>query len=135
MAVTAPDRPRTRRWRSRAFVQPLLITIVGVVGSVGLYYSVRGPTGLPCTFNADSCGYVWMGAIGQAVAALPALLVGLLITGLVVGLLSHNAGLALRAVVVGVMVPPLGGALALALQSVLASGDADKLVQYPAVLR
>ena len=69
-----------------------------------------------------------MGGIGKGVATLPVLLVGLLITGLVVGLASLNAGLALPAVLVGAMVPPLVGAL----QSALAIGDADKLVQYPA---
>lgn len=30
VALTTTDEPRTRRWRSRAFLQPLLITIVGV---------------------------------------------------------------------------------------------------------
>ena len=60
-----------------------------------------------------------MGGIGHAISTLPVLLVGLLITGFVVGVSSHDPGLALRGIVAGVMVPPLVGALALALGACL----------------
>ena len=127
VALKGPDRPRMRRWQSRPFVQPLLITIVGVVASVVLYNVARGPMGCPSDVNADTCGYYFMGGLGQAIATLPVLLVGLLITGLVVGLVSHDYGLALRAVLVGVLVPPLVGTAVLDITGGLASGPADAI--------
>ena len=57
MAVTTPNGPRTRRWRSRAFVQPMSITIIGVVVSVVLYNVARRPTSCPSDVNADTCGH------------------------------------------------------------------------------
>lgn len=115
-----------RRWRSRAFVQPLLITVVGVVLSVVLYLAVtssaNGPSDGPCTYGPDACGYAYMGRMGQAVALLPVLLIGLLITGLVVGLSSHDSRLAFRAVLVGTLLATLGGGAAPAVPSAIADG-------------
>jgi hypothetical protein len=94
-----------RRWRSRAFVRPLLVTVVGVVLSVMLYLAVtwfaNGPSDRPCTYSPDACGYAFMGQVGQAFGLLPVLLIGLQITGLVVGLSSRDSRLAFRAVLVG----------------------------------
>ena len=127
MVLTGHDRRWTRGWRSPAFVQPLLITIAGVVVSVVLYNVARGPVGCPSDVNADTCGYYFMGGLGQAIATLPVLLVGLLITGFLVGLLSHDYGFALSAVVVGVLVPPLAGTAVLDVTGGLASGPADAI--------
>ena len=127
VALTGKGGPRMRRWRSPAFVQPLLITIAGVVVSVVLYNVARGPMGCPSDVNADTCGYYFMGGLGQAIATLPVLLVGLLITGFLVGLLSRDYGLARRAVLVGVLVPPLVGAAFLDVTGGLASGPADAI--------
>ena len=123
---------RARRWRSRAFMQPLLVTIVGVTGSAVLYEALlwfaNGPSDGPCTNGPDACGYVFMGAISRGVALFLVLVVGLLITGLVVGLSSHDSGLAGRAILVGVMVPLLVGSVALVLPGVLEHGQADATV-------
>ena len=121
MALTRQDGPKTRRWRSRAFVQPLLITTVGVVVSVALYNVARGPTGCPSEVNADTCGYYFMGGMGAAMLTLPVTLVGLLITAFVVGASSDNFGLAFRGVLVGVLVASLVAGAAIA----LGSGPAD----------
>ncbi len=77
----------TRWWRSRAFVQPLIVTIVGVVVSTVLYVAVvqfaNGVSEGPCAYSPDTCGYVWMGRIGQAFALIPVYLVALLTTGFI----------------------------------------------------
>lgn len=108
--------PGKRRWRSRAFVNPLLVTVVGVASSVVLYLSVTwsaiGSSELACPYGPDACGYVFLGRLGQHIAHLPALLIGLMITGLVVGLSSHDSRLAFRAIVVGTLLTLLvGGAV------------------------
>jgi hypothetical protein len=97
VAVTAPDEPKRRFWRSPEFVQPLLITFVGVVVSLVLYEVVLG--------SLDTCP--GCSEFFNAIETIPVALAGLLITGLVVGLVSHDSGASLRAVLVGVMVPLL----------------------------
>ena len=115
-----------RRWRSGAFVQPLLVTVVGVVLSVMLYLAVtrsaNGPSDGPCTYGPDACGYAFIGRMGQAFGLLPVLLIGLLITGLVVGLSSRDSRLAIRAVLVGTLLATLGGGAALVVPGAIAEG-------------
>jgi hypothetical protein len=107
-------------------MQPLLITIVGVAVSAFLYEAVvtstNGASDGPCTYGPDACGYVFIGRMGQAIALIPVLLVGLLITGLVVGLSSDDSGLARRATLAGVMVPLLAGSAALVVPGAIADG-------------
>jgi hypothetical protein len=122
----------TQPLRSRAFVQPLLLTIVGVVASVVLYLAATrlangGPEG-PCTYGPDACGYVFMASIGQALMLVPVFVVGLLITGLVVGLSSHDSGAAFRAIVVAVLVVPLVGVAAVVVPGELMSGRIDAIL-------
>jgi hypothetical protein len=122
----------TQRWRSRAFAQPLLITIVGVVTSAVVYVAAtrfaNGASEGPCTYGPDACGYVFMGRIGQAFVLLPVFLVGLLITGIVAGLTSHDSGLALRAIAVGVLLVPLAGVAVVVVPGELVSGRLDAIV-------
>jgi hypothetical protein len=108
-------------------MQPLLLTILGVTASAVLFEALL-TSASPCTYGADTCGYSWMGAFGEAVALLPVLVGGLLITGLVVGLSNHDPRLAVRAVLVGVMVVPVGGLVVLEFPRLLAEGRADALV-------
>ena len=114
------------RLRSRAFVQPLLITMAGVVASIGSYQAAKvmayGPPDGPCTLSADTCGYMWMGALWQGLTLFPVLLLGLLITGLVVGLSSRDARLAFGAVLVGVVLPPLVASAVFVVPSAIATG-------------
>jgi hypothetical protein len=126
------DGPRTRRWRSRGFMQPLLLTIVGVTASAvffeALLLQANGPSDGPCTYGPDGCGYSWMGAVGEAFTLLPVLVGSLLITGLVIGLSSHDPGLAIRAVVVGVILVPVVGLVVLEFPRLLAEGRVDAIV-------
>jgi hypothetical protein len=121
------DGPRTRRWRTRGFTQPLLLTIVGVTASAVLFEALL-TSASPCTYGADACGYSWMGAVGGAIALLPVLVGGLLITGLVVALSSHDSGLALRATVVGVMFVPVTGVAVLEFPQALENGQGDAII-------
>ena len=83
--MTAPTGgPVTRWWRSRAFWQPLLITIGGVIATVAAV-RVLGPS--------DVSGNNVVGAL----VAMLGLVVGLLVTGFVVGLSSPDTRLALLA--------------------------------------
>ena len=125
--VTTPvDRQGMRRWSSRAFVQPLAVTVVGVVLSVMLYvavtWSATGPSESPCTNGPDACGYAFIGQMGRAFGLLPVLLIGLLITGLVVGLSSRDSRLAFRAVLVGTLFTTLGGGAALVVPDAIGEG-------------
>jgi hypothetical protein len=124
--MTPVGRQGMRRWRSRAFVQPLLVTVVGVVLSVMLYLAViwspNGPSDGPCTYGSEACGYAFMGRMGQAFELLPVLLIGLLITGLVVGLSSRDPRLAFRAVLVGTLLATLGAGAALIVPGALGEG-------------
>ena len=63
-----------------------------------------------------------MGGMGQSIATLPVLLLGLLITGLVASLASPDYGLALRGIVGGVMVSSLMAGASIALGSDPADG-------------
>ena len=121
------DGPRTRRWRTRGFTQPLLLTIVGVTASAVLFEALLSSAS-PCTYGADGCGYSWMGAVGEAIALLPVLVGGLLITGLVVGLSSHDPGLAIRAVLVGVVFVPVVGLVLLEFPRLLVEAQADTII-------
>lgn len=126
--TTPPNEPRTGWWRSRWFVQPLLVTTIGLLASVGLYYALLGPAGGPCSYGPDACAYSMMGRFGQALTLLPVLLVGLLITGLVVGLTSRHANLAFGAALVGVFLTPLVGVVAFLVPVEVARGQADSIV-------
>lgn len=94
---TDQDRPRTRAWRSRAFVQPLLITVVGVVAPIALPVALAMATNRsePCT--GSSCAYIDFSAI---IRGLLLYALCLLITGIVVGLSSQDSGLAARAILI-----------------------------------
>jgi hypothetical protein len=115
-----------RQWGSRGFVLPLLLTVVGVIASVALYLTVArsasGPSESPCNNGPDVCGYVLMGSLGQAFAVLPVLLIGLVITGLVVGLSSRDSRLAFRAILVGTLLGPMAGGAVLAVPGSIADG-------------
>jgi hypothetical protein len=133
VTLSTPAKPG-RRWRSRAFAQPLLATIVGVVGSVVLYLDVvrlaNGPSDGPCTMGPDSCGYIWIGAMTQAVALLPVLLVGQILTGFVVGRSSSDTGLALRAILTVFVVPLLLGFVIAIVEDVGNGLDAQRIVSH-----
>ena len=119
MTPTLRDERTTRPWRARAFVrQPLVTTIIGVVVSIVLYVVVYNVTLRPdCVADNYACQYYVM---GHVLDTFPVLLVGVLITGLVVGLGSHASGPALRAVVAAVMVPLLIYGVALVLPDTFA---------------
>ena len=82
----------------------------------------NGPSEGPCTLSSDTCGYIWMGAMGQALALLPVPLVALLITGFVVGVSSRDAGLAFGAVLVGITLTPLAAAAVAVIPAAVATG-------------
>ncbi len=47
--MASPDgKPGTGWWRSRAFLEPLLITIGGVVGNIAIYLVVVDAVNPPC---------------------------------------------------------------------------------------
>ena len=129
--ATSFGEPGARRWRSRASVQPLIVTVLGAVASVVLYVAAswfaNGPLGGQCTYGPDACGYVWMGSIWRAVVLLPVLVVGQLVTGFVVGISTQDSGLALPAVLVGVMLPLVVVVTTFVLPGLLMSGRADAI--------
>jgi hypothetical protein len=88
--TTPADEPGTRRWRSRAFVQPLLVTIGGALATVAVV-GVFGPS--------DRSGNNIVGALSATLG----LIAGLLITGFIVGRSSPDARLALLASLVAVI--------------------------------
>ena len=77
------------KWRTRGFVQPLLLTIGGVVASWVFADAISGSCG-----GGDVCAYIGMAYVASFLVAL---VPGLLGTGFLVGLLSPDVGLALRA--------------------------------------
>ncbi len=115
---------RTRRWRSRSFAQPLVITLIGLVASIVVYVAaVRlaiGPSTL-CDLGPNTCFYYWAGAFYWVLLLLPVLAVGLLMTGVVVGRSTRDDGLAFGAATMGVVLPPLLIAV-LALPGAIADG-------------
>ena len=106
MTATAPeDRPQTRRWRERAFLQPLLVTIVGVAGlpAAVLAWSIlaTAPSDSSCT---GECGTARMA--GTLITGIGLVLVWfavMVIAGFDVGRSSRDSGLAFRAVLVAVV--------------------------------
>jgi hypothetical protein len=90
-----------RRLRSRAFVQPLLITIVGTLASLAIYLMAVRSSNPPCP--DASCGLLHyeinLLISGAFLLFLP--LVGMIITGLVVGQTSRDLGLAGNAILAG----------------------------------
>jgi hypothetical protein len=93
--------PGTRRWRSRAFVQPLLVTLVGVAALPAIYMAWSYLDDIaPCT--ETWCGYGSGVAIISGVVYLAVWCAVMVITGFVVGRSSRDSSLALRAVLVAV---------------------------------
>ena len=119
MALTTRDERTTRRRRVQAFVrEPLVITSIGVVVSIVLYVVVYHiALGPECTGDNRMCR--WHES-STAFETHPVLLLGVLITGLVVGLVSHPTEPAFRTVAAGVMVPLLVYGVALVLPDTLA---------------
>ncbi len=104
MTVATPeDGPRTPVWRSREFVQPLLVTIIGVAALPAVYvawsYSV-GPASDPCT--ETWCGYGIGAAIFYGIIFIAVWCAGMLIAGFLVGHSSRDSWLAFRAILVAV---------------------------------
>ena len=117
--ATPAGEPGPRWWRSRAFVQPLLVTIVGVWAlpaiNVGLSMgdSSIDPPGYRCT---GECGTAYFaGGLWNLLVFTVKWCAFLFITGLVLGRSSPDAGLAHRAMVTGVEFPALAGAVVYAI--------------------
>jgi hypothetical protein len=93
--------PGTRWWRSPAFVQPLLITIGGVVANIAIYVVAVRALDPPCP--DASCGLLHyeINLLMTAAFLLCLPLAGMIITGFVVGQKSRDSGLAGRAILVG----------------------------------
>ena len=103
-AATPEDRHRTSAWRSRAFVQPLLVTILGVgaAPAVLLVWSYFiGPASDPCT--GTSCGYGIGVAIVYGITFVAGWCAVMLITGFIVGRSSRGSGLAFRAILIAMV--------------------------------
>lgn len=116
--------PGTQRWRFRAFVQPLLITIVGVVVSSELYRAgpwllSGGPSAgpfpslllehaqyVPCIEQVGSttCGFISFTSAIVGLLFLPVLFAGLLITGVILGRSSRGGWDAFGAVLVALVI-------------------------------
>jgi len=89
------------RYRSRAFLQPLLVTIVGVTLLPGIFIAWRYlfvPPSEPCT--ATWCGYGIGQAIILGVALLAVWCTGMLIAGAAVAWQTRDPKLAFRAILV-----------------------------------
>lgn len=109
--TTSSTEPETRAWRSRAFVQPLLVTILGVWVVPALVFLAWGAffgprqDSSPCT---GECGTVRLAAgFVTGIYFLVAWSVAVVIVGFLAGRSSPDAWLALRAVLLGVMLPPV----------------------------
>jgi lysylphosphatidylglycerol synthetase-like protein (DUF2156 family) len=102
--MAPPGEPQTPVWRSRAFIQPLILTIVGVVASFAIYLAAVRAFNPPCP--DASCGIlhyeIQLLVSGAVLLFLP--LAGLLITGGVVGNSSRDSGLAGRALLAGMAI-------------------------------
>ena len=86
--------------------QPLVTTIIGVVVSVVLcVVAYNVVTAARCDPIGGASGRAFCESGAALFVAFPVLMVGVLITGLVVG--SHDSGTAVRAVLAGVMVTML----------------------------
>jgi hypothetical protein len=102
-AATPEDRDRTTVWRSRAFVQPLLVTLLGIAAPPAILFAWAsiGPPSDPCTGASCGPGY------GIVAAIIRGLLISagyMLIVGFVVGLSSRDSRLAWRAVLVALVI-------------------------------
>ena len=107
MSGTKPDdRPQTRRWRERAFLQPLLVTIIGVAALPALVLAWSLLTSAssdssPCT---GECGTARMaGALITGIGLLLVWFAVMLIAGFDVGRSSRDSGLAFRAVLLAIV--------------------------------
>ena len=103
-AATPEDRQRSTGWRSRAFVQPLLITIIGVLAppAVLFVWGLASRAGSACTSNCGGGGYGIVGAIVLTIAFIAAWCAAMLIAGFIVRRSSRDSRLAVRAVLVAV---------------------------------
>ena len=109
------------RWRSRAFVQPLLVTLVGVVSSTALFLAAAARAGGPP-------GQALAG-LGIVIVLFPIYLGGLVATGFIAQRSSRGSGLARRATVVAVAL--LAVALLVAVVFVLVTESATWPVEDP----
>ncbi len=126
-AATPEDRHRTTVWRSRAFVQPLLITIVGVIAPPAVFMAWRFLVGPPSDFSActGECGTANLASL--LVTGIALLLVWcalLLIAGVIVGWSSSGSWLAFR----GVLVAVVGLALTVSVLYTFASTTSESLL-------
>jgi hypothetical protein len=107
MAMTTPAQPHRRVWRTRAFIQPLLVTIVGVAALPAIFMAwslLVGPSddsSSPCT---GECGTARLAsAFLKGIALLVVWCVVMLFSGFGVGRSSRDSSLAFRAVLVAVV--------------------------------
>jgi hypothetical protein len=110
MNAAAPEnRQRTTVWRSRAFVQPLLITIIGIGAPPAVLFGwsswIRAASDA-CTGNCGA-SYGVGAAIVYGVIYLAVWCAVMLIAGFVVGRSSRDSRLAFRGVLVAVVSLPL----------------------------
>jgi hypothetical protein len=95
--VAHGDGRRVRMWRSRAFVEPLLLTIAGAFASYAVALAFFW--GEPCTASESACGY---GIVGRTIGILSIFALGMSITGFVVGRSSSDFRFAVAAVLLAV---------------------------------
>ena len=108
--ATPADRHWTTVWRTRAFVQPLLITIIGIGAPPAVLFAwslaIRAASGT-CSNCGGGGGYGIGAAIVYGIMFVAAWFAIMLIAGFVVGRSSRDSRLALRAVLVAVASLPL----------------------------
>ena len=94
----------TPAWRSRAFVQPLLVTLGGVVAWIAMLavLVVVSSTSEPSCPGCLSSG--WLPSVQSVVASLLVLALGPVTTGFIAGWSSPDYGLAIGAVLVAVLI-------------------------------
>lgn len=109
LPATREDRRWTTVWRSRAFVQPLLITIIGIGAPPAVLFAwslaIRAASGTCTNCGGGGCGVG--AAIVYGIMFVAAWFAIMLIAGFVVGRSSRDSRLALRAVLVAVASLPL----------------------------
>lgn len=88
--MTREDGRPMHVWRSRGFVQPLLLTMGGVVASWVFADAISGSCG-----GGDVCAYIGMAYVFYFLLAI---VPGLLVTGFLVRLLSDDVWLANRSI-------------------------------------
>ena len=95
------EEPRVPVWRSRAFVQPLLMTVGGVVATIAVPFVIGSVMRLLDPCPDCTIGY---GIVGAIIEGLLILALGVLITGFVVGWSSPDPRLARRAILLAVVI-------------------------------